>query len=47
MYGKGNQMCIYIISGVDYKECATHTVVVQTSLSRFDITTLVYGPEYH
>lgn len=28
-------------SGVHYKECATHIVVVQSSLSRFDVT------EYH
>ena len=39
---------ILIITGVHYKEYAMHTVVVQTSLSRFDITTtLVHGPEYH
>ena len=38
----------YTLAGVHNKECATHTIVVQTSLSRYDITTtLVHGPEYH
>ena len=40
-----NTVCLYLIPGVHYKECI---VVVQTSLSRFDIITtldLVHGPE--
>ena len=33
------------VAGVHYKEYATHIVVVQTFLSRFDgTTTLVHGP---
>ena len=36
---KINEICrVSYASGVHYKECATHTVVVQTSLSRFDVT---------
>lgn len=39
---------LLLSTGVHYKECATHTIVVQTYLSRCDITTtLVHGPEYH
>jgi hypothetical protein len=29
------------VAGVHYKECATYIIVVQTSLSGFDVTTIL------